>query len=104
MTIPAIIDSTGNPGIPPPLTLDVVVVVVVLVVEVSESKVEATELVIRLVDVVTVDTIVDVEVAVNKPPKGANLSIVASGIVSGISVLLKSGGDPTIHPMLGEIM
>ena len=107
MTIPASIDSSGNPGIPPPLTLEIVVVVAVFVV--SDVNVEATNVVNRLVDVVTVETNVVVAVPVNSPPKGENRSIVARGgvgrgLILAITVLLKSGGDPTIHPMLGEIM
>jgi len=88
---PAIIDSTGNPGIPPPTTLDVTVDVIVD--EVTERKVEVTarkveievEVVIAVVDVDTVDAIIDVEVetkvVVTDPPKDANLSIVDSAFV-----------------------
>ena len=94
--IPTIIDSHGNPGILGAM-LDVAIVV-----DVSEVKVDGVELLMKL-DVVTVDTIKDVEVvvAVNMPPNGANRSIVDSswdGTSGG------SGGDPTIQPLLGDNM
>lgn len=67
-TIPAKIDSTGKPGIPPPLTLEVVVVVAVSVVR--DVDVDAVMVVMRLVDVVTVETTVVVAVPVRSPPNG----------------------------------
>ena len=104
-TIPASTDSNGNPGIPPPLTLDVVVEITVLVVEVNELIVEATEVVIRLVDVVTVETTVVVAVPVNRPPKGEKRSIADSsppGIPVGIVWNILA--EPTAQPLLGEVM
>jgi hypothetical protein len=104
-TIPASIDSNGNPGIPPPLTLDVVVEITVLVVEVNELMVDATEVVIRLVDVVTVETTVVVAVPVRSPPNGEKCRIADSsppgmpdGIVSNVLA------EPTAQPLLGEVM
>jgi len=96
------IDSTGNPGIPPPVTLDVVVVIAVLVVDVTETKVEI-EVEIAVVAADTVDITVDVEVmmVVTRPPNGANLSIVDSAFVE---IDVKPGLDPTIHPLLGAVM
>src|SRR3972149_4227233 len=67
-TIPARIDSTGKPGIPPPLTLEVVVVVAVSVVR--DVNVDAIMVVIRVVDVVTVETPVVVAVPVRSPQNG----------------------------------
>jgi hypothetical protein len=98
--MPAIIDSTGNPGIPPPLTLVVVVFVAVVVVDVTETKVES-EVVTAVVDVNMVDTTVEVAVVVTSPPKGANLSIVESAFVE---MDVKPGLDPTIQPLLGDVM
>jgi hypothetical protein len=73
MQIPAIIDSHGNPGI-----LGVTVLDVAIVVDVNE--VDGVELLMKL-DIVTVDTVKDVEVVVvvNMPPKDANRSIVDNG-------------------------
>lgn len=98
--IPAITDSTGNPGIPPPVTLEVVVVSKVLVVEVREAKVDTVETVTRLVDVVTVETTVDVTVVIGTAPKPPKRSIVESGI----PILASVGGEPTIQPLLGDII
>jgi hypothetical protein len=98
ITIPAIIDSTGNPGIPPPLTLDVVVLVDVVVVDVSETKVE-NKVVVAEVDVNMVETAV--AVVVTRPPKGANLRIVDSAFVE---IDVKPGLDPTTQPLLGDVM
>ena len=103
MTRPAKIDSTGNPGIPPPATLEAVVVVEVAVVR--DVDVDAVMVVIRLVDVVTVETIVVVAVPVRSPPNGENRRIADSsppGIPDGIvsNVL----AEPTVHPLLGDIM
>jgi len=71
--IPTIIDSHGNPGI-----LGAMLDVELAMVDVSELKVDEVEL--MKLDVVTVDTIKDVKVAVavNMPPNGTNLSIVDS--------------------------
>ena len=71
--IPTIIDSHGNPGI-----LVAMLDVELAMVDVSELKVDEVEL--MKLDVVTVDTIKDVKVAVavNMPPNGTNLSIVDS--------------------------
>ena len=71
MLIPTIIDSHGNPGILGP-GIDVAIVV-----DVSEVAVDSVELLMML-DVVTVDTIKEVVVAVNMPPNGVNSSIVDS--------------------------
>lgn len=98
MMIPAITDSTGNPGIPPPVTLEVVVVSKVPVVEVRETKVDTVETVTRLVDVVTVETTVDVTVVIGTAPKPPKRSIVESGLPIVV------GGEPTIQPLLGEII
>jgi len=98
--IPAAIDSTGNPGIPPPVTLDVVVVIFVLVVDVTETKVEI-KVVDTIVETDPVETTVDVEVVVMSPPKGANLRIVESAFVE---IVVKPGLDPTIHPPLCEVI
>jgi hypothetical protein len=70
------------------------------VVDASEVKVDGVALLMML-DVVTVDTIKEVVVAVNMPPNGVNSSIVDSscdGTSGG------SGGDPTIQPLLGDNM
>lgn len=64
-------------------------------------KVETTELVMRLVDVVTVETTVDVEVVVKRPPKGANRRIVDKGFVTRP---LNPTLEPTMKPLLGEVM
>lgn len=68
---------------------------------IDEVKVETTELVRRLVEVVTVETIVEVEVVENSPPKGPKRKIVESALVE---IVVKPGFDPTIHPLSGEIM
>jgi hypothetical protein len=103
-TIPAITDSTGNPGIPPPTTLDVTVIVEIFVVEVTETKVE-TDVAISVVDVEIVDATRDVEVEVTTvaadPPNGENLSIVESAFVE---IVVKPGSDPTTQPLLDEVM
>src|SRR3972149_7572743 len=102
IAIPAIIDSIGNPGIPPPVTVAVLVVELVLVIEVTVRNVDTADVVIRLVDVVTVQTSVDVEVVVKRPPKGAKRSIVANGFVA-TPPPERSGLEPTIQPLLGEV-
>lgn len=91
---------------PAPLTLEVVVVVVVFVVEVTDVKVDTIDVVSRLVDVVTVVELVDVEVTVKIPPNGAKCIIVESSwLCGGLSmVLMKSRLEPTIHPLVGEVM
>jgi hypothetical protein len=68
--------------------------------DVSEVKVDGVEL-LTMLDVVTVDIIREVVVAVNMPPNGVNSSIVDSscGGTSG-----GRGGDPTIQPLLGDNM
>jgi hypothetical protein len=100
IAIPAIIDSTGNPGIPPPVTLEVLVVMAVVVLDTAETKVEI-DVVVAVVDVNMVETTVEVEVVVTSPPKGANLRIVDSAFVE---IDVKPGLDPTIHPLLGDVM
>jgi hypothetical protein len=54
------------------------------------------------VELETVDTKIEVEVAMAVPLNGENRSIVDSGIWGGISV--GSGGDPTIQPLVGDSM
>jgi hypothetical protein len=76
--IPAIIDSIGNPGIPPPVTLDVLVDVVVT--DVPEINVE-NDVIIAVVVVDMVETTIEVEVAPTTPPYDANRNIEASGLV-----------------------
>ena len=94
------IDSTGNPGIPPPVMVDVAVVIsVVVVIEVAVLTVEAVS---RLVDVVRVETTLDVAVTVAIPPKGANRRMVDS---APPEVIVRNRGlDPTTHPLVGESM
>src|SRR3990170_4874093 len=102
-TIPASIDSTGKPGIPPPLTLEVVVVVAVSVVR--DVDVDAIMVVIRLVDVVTVETTVVVAVPVRSPPNGEKRRIADSsppGMPDGIVANVLA--EPTVQPLLGEVM
>ena len=90
----------GKPGIPPPVTLDVVVVVFVLVVDVSEKTVEI-KVVAIVVETEPVNTTVDVEVVVTSPPNAANSRIVESAFVV---IDVKPGLEPTIQPVLGEVM
>jgi hypothetical protein len=52
---------------------------------VNEENVEATELVISVVEVDTVETTVDVEVVEKRPPNGENLSIVERGFLNPMS-------------------
>jgi hypothetical protein len=103
--IPARIDSTGKPGIPPAPAVAVDVIVVVLFVEIIDVEVDTVDAVTKIVDVDTVETCVAVEVAENMPPKGANLRIVDKGLV-GMPTPVKFPPklDPTIHPFVGEIM
>jgi len=92
------IDSTGNPGIPPPVMVDVAVVISVVVV-IAVLTVEAVS---RLVDVVRVETTLDVAVTVAIPPKGANRRMVDS---APPEVIVRNRGlDPTTHPLVGESM
>lgn len=71
------------------------------VIEVVIVKVEVVEAVRKLADDVTVDTKVVVAEFIIVPPTGVNRSIVESswGGTSG-----GSGGDPTIHPLVGDNM
>jgi hypothetical protein len=73
----------------------------VLVVEVSPVTVDTVELVKRLVEVVTVETIVEVKVSENTPPNGANSSTVDNVLVGRLA---NPGLDPTMKPSVGEIM
>jgi hypothetical protein len=73
----------------------------VLVVEVSAVVVDTVELVMRLVDVVTVETIVEVSVSENTPPNGANSNTVDNVLVGRLA---NPGLDPTMKPLVGEIM
>lgn len=99
-TSPTRIDSTGNPGIPPPVIVDVAVVIsVVVAMEVAVLTVEAVS---RLVDVVTVETTLDVAVTVAIPPNGANRRIVDSAPPD--EIVRNLGLDPTTQPLLGESM
>ena len=72
-----------------------------LVVEVSPVTVDTVELVKRLVEVVTVETIVEVKVSENTPPNGANSSTVDNVLVGRLA---NPGLDPTMKPSVGEIM
>jgi len=82
---PASIDSIGKPGIPPPVTVEVLVKTLVTVVEYTEVYVEPV--VTAVVDVATVTTEVWVSVVEKTPPKGPNRSIVDNGcVVTGAPV------------------
>lgn len=76
-----------------------------LVVDVTELMVETTEVVSRLVEVVTVETTVVVEVPVRSPPKGENRNIADSSPLGiPVGIVWKTLGDPTAQPLLGEVM
>ena len=77
-----------------------VVVIFVLVVDVTEETVEI-KVVTIVVESEPVKTTVDVEVVVTSPPNAANSRIVESAFVE---IVVKPGLDPTIHPVLGEVM
>lgn len=72
----------------------------VVVLDTAETKVE-NDVVVAVVDVNIVETTVEVEVVVTSPPKGANLRIVDSAFVE---IDVKPGLDPTIQPLLGDVM
>lgn len=74
--------------------------VVVVFVEMIEVEVETVDPVMRVVEVDTVETCVRVNVVENTPPKGANLRIVDNA--RGIAVPPKL--DPTIQPLVGDVM
>ena len=84
----------------PPLEVEVDAEVVTMLVEVTETIVDTVDTVTWLVWVVTVDTTVavDVVVTIGVAPKPPNRSIVESGLPMVV------GGEPTIQPLLGEIM
>ena len=78
--------------------VDVAVVISVVVV-IAVLTVEAVS---RLVDVVRVETTLDVAVTVAIPPKGANRRMVDS---APPEVIVRNRGlDPTTHPLVGESM
>ena len=75
-------DSTGKPGIPGPgIGVGVVMELIMLEVVEEEDKVDG---VTNVVAVDTVETTIDVEVAVNTPPKAENRRIVESGVLNPI--------------------
>jgi hypothetical protein len=82
------------------VTLDVTVVINVVVA--IEVAVETVEAVTKLVDVVKVETTVDVEVIVATPPNGANLRIVDNAPPD--EIVRNRGLDPTTQPLLGDSM
>ena len=93
----------GNPGIPtPPVTLEVIVVMKVLVVLLIDVKVEMIDDVREVVEVVTVETTVDVEVVavvVNNPPPISNIAE-RSDVCNGS----KSRLEPMAQPLPGDVM
>ena len=72
------IDSTGKPGIPGTGALVCVLAEVIMAVVLEEGKVDA---VTKVVAVATVDTTIDVDVAVNTPPNAENRSTVERGVL-----------------------
>jgi hypothetical protein len=127
MMIPAAIDSVGNPGIPIPpggIVLEAVpeddcvtATDVVLLTVIMFVVVEVTEETRKVVDDVTVETIVYPTVAI--PAAGANHRIVDSGcdvamlrgergepVLTGASWkgVWNPMSEPTIQPLLGDIM
>jgi hypothetical protein len=102
-------DSVGNPGIPTPGELGVVtdddwVPVTMLFAVTLLVTVAVNELTRSVVEVETVVTAVDVEVtavAADKAPAGANRRIVERALDENVT---KPGEDPTIQPVLGEVM
>jgi hypothetical protein len=75
----------------------------VIVTEPGEVLVEVVVVrVTALVEVDTVERIVDVEVTVATPPKGANCKIVDNA--PSDSIVRNLGLEPTIQPLVSEIM
>jgi hypothetical protein len=114
MRIPARIDSAGKPGMPVPFggvdvmaddcvaVTDVVLLIVTMLVVVDVN--DETR---KVVDVDTVETTVEVAVTpvtAEIAPAGANLKIVERALVADTGGVMKPGDEPTIQPVLGEVM
>jgi hypothetical protein len=114
MTIPAMIDSVGKPGIPVPfggigvITDDAVVVTEVVLLTVTRLVVvEVYDDTKKVVEVDSVDTNVLVEVTPvtpDDPPAGANSMTVERSFVAARMGVVNPGDAPTIQPLLGEVM
>jgi len=77
------IDSTGKPGIPG-VGIGVGVVVELITLQHDVLEADKVDGVTKVVAVDTVETTIDVEVAVNTPPNAENRSIVESGVFNPI--------------------